>query len=131
MNRIYKMLVIEDEKSISSILKDKFELEGYEVTTAMNGSEGFEEALKTKPDVILLDLVMPQMDGITVLKKIRSYEDTKHIPVIILTNLNPTDEMLTVINTEAPAYYLIKSNTQIDELAEKVKIVLNQQKIEG
>jgi CheY-like chemotaxis protein len=96
--------------------------------TAMNGSEGFEDALKTKPDVILLDLIMPQMDGITVLKKIRDHQDTQNIPVIILTNLNPTDEMLNVINTEQPAYYLIKSNTQIDDLADKVKTVLNRQK---
>jgi DNA-binding response OmpR family regulator len=128
MDRIFKMLVIEDEKSLSSILKDKFELEGYDVMTAMNGSEGFEDALKTKPDVILLDLIMPQMDGITVLKKIRDHQDTQNIPVIILTNLNPTDEMLNVINTEQPAYYLIKSNTQIDDLADKVKTVLNRQK---
>lgn len=117
-----KILIIEDEHSMLSALVEKFTLEGYEVVAADNGETGLAQALSQKPDIILLDIVMPKMDGMTVMKKIReSGEWGKHIPIIILTNLYADDGIMQGVTEDEPAYYLVKANWTIAEIVEKVK----------
>jgi DNA-binding response OmpR family regulator len=80
-----KVLVIDDEEYIQHILNFSFAAEGYEVLTASDGEEGVSKARDEKPDVIVMDIMMPKMDGYEACKKLKSDPETKDIPVILLT----------------------------------------------
>ena len=122
-----KILVIEDEVPVLRALNDKFTLEGFRMLEAMDGSAWLKVALEEKPDVILLDILMPIMDGLTMLKKLRA-ENTygKTVLVIMLTNLSADREevMRTVAETE-PSYYLVKPNFTLSQIVAKVKELLS------
>ncbi len=120
-----KILIIEDDLPMLKALSDTFTNLDFFVTTARDGEEGLRFALKTIPDVILLDILMPRMDGMTMLKRLRQDTWGKTVPVIILTNVNPeSNETLYDVTETAPAYYLIKTDTTLDGIVEKVKEVL-------
>lgn len=121
-----KILIVEDEASFVFVLKKEFEREGYEVISADNGKKGLEEALEQKPDLILLDLMMPVMDGFEVMSQLRQDAYGKKAKVIVLTNLEPDKETLGKILSNKPVLYLIKSNIQLAELMVKVKTILAQ-----
>jgi CheY-like chemotaxis protein len=121
MNNSKKILIIEDELPMLRALNDKFTLEGFSVLEAKNGEEGLEIALRTKPDMIILDLFMPVMDGKTMMEKLRQDSWGKDVPIIILTNLNPDDKTLNEIIASGPAYYFIKSKWKLEDLVKKVK----------
>jgi CheY-like chemotaxis protein len=80
-----KILLIEDESDQVMLLKNRFEASGYEFFYALNGFEGLKQIKEIKPDIVLLDLNMPQMNGFEVLKKIHADEELKKIPVFIIT----------------------------------------------
>jgi DNA-binding response OmpR family regulator len=127
-----KILVIEeveDDTSLRNVLHDKFALEGFSVLEARNGEEGLAIALSEHPDLILLDIVMPKMDGLTMMKKLREANEWgKNVPIILLTNLSADDEKINqAIMENEPAYYLVKSNWKIDDLVEKIKERLSRQ----
>ncbi len=82
-----KIAIIEDDQAISQMYRIKFEAEGYEVETASNGKLGLELASVMRPDIILLDLMMPEMNGDEMLKRLRATNWGKHTKVIILTNV--------------------------------------------
>ncbi len=117
------LLIIEDDIPELNILRDKFTLEGFAILEAKNGEEGLEVALREHPDLILLDIIMPVMDGMTMLKKLRAQNEWgKTVPVIILTNLMSADEQRNRDITELePAYYLVKTDWTIQDVVEKVK----------
>jgi DNA-binding response OmpR family regulator len=79
------VLVIDDEQGVLAVIKKRLEIEGYKVITAANGNSGFDLALKSKPSLILLDIMLPDMDGLEVLRKIKSKNDIASVPVIMLT----------------------------------------------
>ena len=106
-------------------LSDKFSREGFSVLEARNGEEGLDMALKTKPDLVILDLFMPVMDGKAMMEKLREDDWGKKVPIIILTNLNPDDKTLNEIMASGQAYYFIKSKWQLEDLVEKVRKELN------
>ena len=84
-----KILIVEDEASLRKALVEKFQREGFETFLAFDGVEGLDQAERIQPDLILLDIIMPKMDGMTMLKKLRESGDWgKQVPVIILTNLS-------------------------------------------
>ncbi len=116
-----KILIIEDELPMLKALSDKFEREGFSVLEARNGEEGLKAALENKPDLILLDLFMPVMDGKAMMAKLRRDEWGKQVPIIILTNLNPDDTTLNEIMASGPSYYFIKSKWKLEDLIAKVK----------
>ena len=118
------VLIVEDESAMAGALQDKLAREGFKALVAKQGEEGLRVALKEHPAVILLDLVMPVMDGVTMLKKLREDEWGKTVPVIILTNLNLTDEMIDEVVALAPAHYFVKSNWKIADVIEKVSELL-------
>ncbi len=118
------ILVVEDEAAMLHALYDKFTLEGFYVEKASNGREGMEILREDKPDLILLDVIMPTMDGVSMLKEVRSNPEYNAIPIIILSNLNPNDEVLYLVARSQPAYYLIKSETKLEALLAKVKSIL-------
>ncbi len=118
------VLIVEDEPDLLTILADKFNSEGFNVVTARDGQEGLDSLTKAKPDAILLDIIMPRMDGITMLKKMREDKDNKDIPVIVLTNLADSDAVVTSL--EHGAFdYLIKTDWHLAEVVNKVKHRLN------
>ena len=120
-----KILIIEDEKPLLQALVEKFGREGFKVLEASNGEDGLAVALKEHPDIILLDIVMPKMDGMTVLKKLREDEWGKKAPVILLTNLSATGaNIIEGIVENEPSYYLVKSDWKIEDVVAKVRETL-------
>ncbi len=116
------ILIIEDELPELSALRDKLVRKGFAILEAKNGEEGLGIALRDQPDLILLDIVMPVMDGMTMLKKLRAENEWgKTVPVIILTNLMVDDEQRNrEIKETEPAYYLVKSDWKIEDVVAKV-----------
>ncbi len=118
-----KILVIEDEEMLSTMYKVKFENDGYDVSVANNGADGLELAPKVMPNLILLDIIMPKIDGFAVLKKLKEDPKTKDIPVIMLTNLGQ-DEDISRGKEMGSAGYLIKANNTPAEVVEKAKVYI-------
>jgi DNA-binding response OmpR family regulator len=119
------VLIIEDEEPLRKILRSKLKENNFEIIEAENGKEGVEQALRDHPDLILLDLLMPEMNGMSALKKIRQDEWGTKVPVIILTNLSADNEQLVKdMITEHPICYIIKSDWKIEDVIKKVKEVL-------
>ena len=119
------ILIVEDEQAMVGVLKDKLGLEGFLVLTASDGEEGLKVALEHQPDLILLDIVMPVMDGMAMLKKLREDAWGKTVPVIILTNLDTNDKILEGVTHDQPSYYFIKSDIKIEDAIQKVKEILS------
>lgn len=120
-----KILIVEDEQSLRETLVDKLTREGFDVLEAKNGEEGLERTLKEHPDLILLDIVMPKMDGMTMMKKLREDEWGKRVSIILLTNLSATDaEIIKGVIEDEPSYYLVKSDWKIKDVVNKVKETL-------
>ena len=123
MNQNKKILVVEDDAPMLRALIDKLRLEGFAVREAKEGRTGLKVALEEKPDLILLDILMPIMDGLAMLKELRGANMYgKTVPVILLTNLSADKEeiMRTVAETE-PSYYLVKPNFTLSQIIAKVK----------
>lgn len=118
------ILIVEDEAPIQTALGDNLEAEGFEVIKAKNGVEGLERALKEHPDLILLDIMMPQMNGLTMLKKLRTDEWGENAQVIILTNFGDNEKIAEALNEDV-SEYLVKSDIKIEELVARIKEKLN------
>ena len=119
--KILVVEVVEDDRPLLSVLCDRFSAEGYNVISALTGDEGLKLALEHKPDLILLDIVMPKMDGITMFKKLRQDPWGKKANVILLTNLSADDKITKAVTELEPSYYLIKTDWKLDDIVEKVK----------
>jgi DNA-binding response OmpR family regulator len=119
-----KILLIEDDPFLSSMYTTKFESDNFIVTAAEDGDKGLAMAEAENPNIILLDIMLPKMDGFEVLKKIKSNPRISQIPVILLTNLNQKEEIEKGMNLGA-ADYLIKAHFLPSEVVEKIKEILN------
>lgn len=118
-----KVLIVEDDKFLADIYQTKFELEGFKVFVAGDGEQGLKLAKSKEPAVILLDILLPKLDGFAVLQTLKQQEETKRIPVILLTNLGQKEDVQKGLNLGA-ADYLIKAHFKPSETVEKVKKVL-------
>ena len=116
-----KILVVEDELAYLKLLNSQLTQKGYTVIEAMDGKKGLEKAKSENPDLILLDIRMPVMDGMAMLDLLRKEEVGKKTKVIILTNLEPDDKILAKVISDQPSYYFVKSDTQLNELLEKIE----------
>ncbi len=116
------ILIVEDDIPELNALRDKFSREGFATLEAKDGKQGLEIALREHPDLILLDIVMPVMDGMTMMKKLRQADAWgKNVPIILLTNLSDDDKINKGLTEDEPAYYLVKSDWTINDVVEKVK----------
>lgn len=115
-----KILIVEDEEFLARALRDNLESEGYSVDTAYNGEEAVEHIKKIKPNIILLDLLMPKKDGFYVLEEIKKNPEWKLIPVIVLSNLGGDAEIKRALEMGAKDYF-VKSQHPIEEVVEKIK----------
>lgn len=121
MNEKKSILIVEDELPMLRALADKFSREGFEILEAKDGKDGLSMALSHRPDLIILDIFMPVMDGKTMFERLRKDAWGKAVPVIILTNLNPDDKTLDELMKNGPSHYFIKSKWKLEELVEKVR----------
>lgn len=120
-----KILIVEDEESIQKAMSDYLLNQQFLTIMAKDGEEGFATAMKEHPDLILLDVLMPKMDGMVMLQKLRADEWGKTVPVIILTNVNPsTSSVINSVLENNPAYYLVKSDVKLEGILEKINEVL-------
>jgi two-component system, sensor histidine kinase and response regulator len=119
-----KILIIEDESSVRNALVNKFTSEKFEVLEAKNGKIGLKLALSNHPDIILLDIMMPVMNGITMLKKLRTNSDIQKIPIILLTNLNDSENIDEAMSLGVYDY-LVKADWKLEDVVKKVKEKLN------
>ncbi|MEI6378844.1 MAG: response regulator [Candidatus Falkowbacteria bacterium] len=110
-----KVLIIEDEPMIAEMYKLQFSLDGYEVVLAKDGEEGLKAVAKEKPDLILLDIIMPNVDGYEVLRKIRANKETAQLLVCIVSNLEQIKEVKEGLSAGAD-YYFTKSKYTPGEL---------------
>jgi DNA-binding response OmpR family regulator len=118
-----KVAIIEDDMAIVQMYRTKFEGEGYEVATAPDGVSGLELIEQFDPDIILLDLMMPNMNGLDMLKQLRSQANGKDAKVVVLTNMGDT-ETATKVYKMAADDYIVKAEMTPKEVADRVKALL-------
>jgi CheY-like chemotaxis protein len=121
----HKILIVEDEKAMLQALIDTLRAAGFSaISQARDGKEGLAAALKEKPDLILLDIIMPKMDGMMMLKSLRLDPRTENIKVILLTNLAVDRSIMQGVVDNELTYYLVKTETSIEDIVRKVELVL-------
>jgi DNA-binding response OmpR family regulator len=110
------------------ILGEKCRQEGFAVFEARDGEEGLQVAIKTRPDILLLDMRLPKIDGVTVLKTLRSRDEYgQKVPVILLTNMSPDgDETINTIEAMLHTSYILKATYSLKEIVNKIKELLSQ-----
>ncbi|MFH1462336.1 MAG: response regulator [bacterium] len=114
------ILFIEDESALQKTFGEVLGQEGYQMLSALDGEIGLRLAKEKKPDLILLDLILPKVSGFDVLKKLKEDSETKEIPVIILTNLEGVGDVEKVLELGAKTY-LVKTKYSLEELTDKIK----------
>ena len=120
MTKNKKILIVEDEPSLRKALMIKLVEEGFAVLEAVNGADGLAVALREHPDMILLDIVMPVMDGMTMLAKLRGDPWGKDAKVIVLTNLSDTEKVSAAM-TKGTFDYLVKADWKLEDVVRKVR----------
>jgi CheY-like chemotaxis protein len=124
MSDTKKVLIVEDDKSTGDALLMKLKEAGLDVKRAQNGEECLQFLSEEKPDIILLDVIMPGMNGIEVLKKIKEDPENKNIPVVVLTNIDTDEKVAEAIENEA-LDYLLKTDQTLEGIVEYVQNKLN------
>ncbi len=118
-----KILFIEDESALQKTFNEILTQEGYEMMSALDGEIGLKLAKEKKPDLILLDLILPKIHGFDVLKQLKQDPQTKDIPIIVLTNLEGIGDVEKAIELGATTY-LVKAQYGLDEVIAKIKKAL-------
>lgn len=119
------ILFIEDESALQKTFGEVLNQEGYQMISALDGEIGLRLAKDKKPDLILLDLILPKVNGFDVLKKLKEDKGTKDIPVIVLTNLEEMGDVDKAIKSGATTY-LVKASYSLKEVVEKIKKALKE-----
>jgi CheY-like chemotaxis protein len=118
-----KILIVEDDPLMSRMYQKIFKFEGFDVDFALNGEEGLDKIRTVKPTLVLLDIMMPKMNGLEVLDKVKLDPATKDIPIIMLTNLAGTQDAEAAL-TKGAVKYIIKSEYEPKQLVNMVKEIL-------
>lgn len=118
------ILLVEDDYQIGELYRDFFIDKGYGVFWAKNGKEGLIHAFENRPDIIILDLVMPTMDGMSVLSELRGDRWGSKVPVIVMTNLNPSEAMMNKFTEYVPIQVLLKVDVSPEDVLMKVREML-------
>ena len=119
-----KILLVEDDESLRVLYSRSLRIKDFEVETAVNGKDALVKVNLFKPDAIILDLVMPEMDGIEVLKTLKGDPKLKKIPVLMLTGSSDSDKMQECLKIGARGFLIKTSYFSAGEIAEKVKLLL-------
>ncbi len=114
-----KILVVDDEEGLRALVATVLQMAGYEVATAVDGEDGVQKALQYLPDLILLDIMMPKLDGWKTLSKLRTYDQTEHIPIIMLTARGETDSLFKSEQLKVLDYFI--KPFEMDEILTYIK----------
>ena len=115
-----RILIIEDEKSLRQVVRSKLEAEGFVVSVLTNGDNILRAITKDNPDLILMDLMLPQTDGLTLLKTIRENSDFNDVKIIVLSNFSQETDVTEVLKLGATEF-LVKADTPLSELTKLTK----------
>lgn len=115
-----RILIVDDDPLILRMFERMVKRNGYDVEIARSGEEVFSSLYRHTPDLILLDIMMPRLNGVETLKILKSDEKTKHIPVIILSNLGDKPDEMVAAKEFGAFDYLVKANTEFSVLAERI-----------
>ncbi len=118
-----KILIVEDDKFLRELISRKLVKEGYDIAEAIDGEEGIKKSEEFMPELILLDLILPGIDGFGTLEKVKENPKTMNIPVVILSNLGQKDEVERGLKLGA-IDFLIKAHFTPEEIVEKIRLVL-------
>ncbi len=118
-----KIMLVEDDIALRDIYSARFQAEGYEVVVASDGEQALQLAAKEKPDLILLDIMMPKISGFDVLDILRTNKDTKSTKIVVMSALSQTADIEKGKNLGADEY-LVKSQVTLSEVVDKVKSIL-------
>jgi DNA-binding response OmpR family regulator len=118
-----KILVVEDDRFLRELIVKKLSQEGFEVDFAVDGEDGLTKIKEGKPDIVLLDLILPTIDGFEVLRKLKEEDIVPSLPVIILSNLGQREDIEKGLSLGA-ADYLVKAHFTPDEIVQKIKSIL-------
>lgn len=118
-----KVLIIEDDQFLSELITKKLDEEGFEIVLAVDGEEGWEKVQKEKPDLLLLDLLLPGIDGFEIMERMKKDSKLDKIPIIIVSNYGQESKIQRAMNLGAKDY-LVKANFTTGEIADKVRSVL-------
>lgn len=116
-----KILLVEDDETLSKMYQKKLEIESFEVVAAYDGPEGVKKAQEENPSLILLDIMLPGMDGFGVVKELQKSEKTKKIPIVILTNLGTSETFIDEAKILGVRQYLVKYKTSADEVVRVIR----------
>jgi two-component system alkaline phosphatase synthesis response regulator PhoP len=119
--KIRKILTVDDDRTVTTLVKSYLEKNGFEVAQKNEASEGLEYAMTRKPDLIILDVMMPIINGFNFCRLMKAEEDTKDIPIILLTSRNKLKDVEIGMEMGAEAYLIKPLN--IDELLKAIKVV--------
>lgn len=119
-----KVLIVEDDQFLRDLMERKLRKEGFSVETAIEGESGLQKVTSFKPDIVLLDIILPGLDGFTILQKIKENPATAGTPVLLLTNLGQRDDVEKGLKLGA-AGYLIKAHFNPGDIVDKVKEILH------
>ncbi len=122
-----KILIIEDDPFLNEVYAAKFSQSGFQTEVALDGKKGMEKIKADKPDLIILDIVLPKMDGFELLKKVKEDSKLKEIPIVLLTNLGQKNEVEKGLALGADDY-IIKAHFTPTAIVAKVKEILNQKR---
>ncbi len=120
MDEKKKILIVEDDKFLLKLYSDKLMREGFEVSMAISGEEGLSKVVQEKPDLVLLDVILPQKNGFEILSALKLNPALKDIPVVVLTNLGQESDIKTGMDLGA-VDYLVKTDFSITKLPEVVR----------
>jgi len=127
MSEEKKILIVDDDMTLRELYEERIKAEGFMILSASDGEEAIEKATKDKPDLILLDIMMPKINGIDVMKMLREKAETKDIPIIILTALIQEIDKIKGMMSPADAY-LVKSEIMPKEVVDAIKGSLEKSK---
>jgi len=117
------LLIVEDEQPLLTLMSNEFIKENFEVITARNGADGVQVALKNHPDLIVLDITMPVMDGLSMLKTLRQDQWGNNVPVMVLTNRDDSANISGMMNNKVFRYF-IKEENKLEDVAKEIKEML-------
>ncbi len=123
-----KILIVDDEENLRALVATVLQMAGYEVSTAVDGEDCVQKALQTIPDLILLDIMMPKLDGWKTLSKLRSYDQTEHIPIIMLTARGETDSLFKSEKLKVLDYFI--KPFEMDEILAYIKKYFDKKELE-
>lgn len=124
------VLIVDDDVAYAKSTSDRMVNEGYKVTVCYDGEVGLQKAIADHPDVILLDLNLPKITGMALINRLRQDPWGENVPIIILTNMSPSDALIMAVLEHQPSYYLLKDDTTLTDMAAKVRDILHHTSVE-